>query len=331
LFFARQLPRIVRRQPKHGDQSGVGSTTIQLTHVLDPSSTPLQVPASSTPTADPGPSPDADMDSAPTTTVKDEYVRLLAGDGLELQQRMRWLPGAKRPVIGLRWGVGLSLRMPSNQRSPAVNDRRDFERYTGTIGTGLFNLLQQRCRAGKFGDWPAASSQSLRDVVYVGEGSLDALQTKAKEQTLDVIAVVDISVRSRSDQILRLRVVDLHGYQTPIVSSPLSSRQAAGGAQLLEKTFEQIDAAYALRDMPRITAAVASSRATYLTRDEIADPLWSMTELRFYHTLRMIDDAAATACFTSILGPENGAAFVRGGGAERETILRTWVQPLRRN
>jgi hypothetical protein len=334
-FRSMYMPRVIRHQPKDKDgKPGLGSTTIDLAQAIagargtgsrvtgNPGTTSR--PAAGSPAAAP-----AD-DTSPRAKLHAEYVYLLAGDGAELKQRMRWLPGAKRPSIGLRWAIGLEVN--GFRTPPRVSSERDFEKLTGAPGVLFVKELQQRIESGTFGTWPQAADKTFREATFLGLGERRALESSAREMALDALAVIELAAQGAVTT-MHVRVADLRNEQPAVLSSSVTNRElmtggAAAASTFVDEVFAKIDAAYALRPMPDISASAAARRAQQLMSSAVksSDKLAVLSELRYYQTSGLLADDETAVYFDKLLGAGTGSTLVSGSVTEREQLLKDWLR-----
>ncbi len=96
-------------------------------------------------------------------SVTPNYSR---GHREEFLQQVRWLPAAKRPSVGIRWGLALML-----SGGHQAFDEAGVVKYTGPAGRALIDALNDRIRRDDFGDWPDyGDKDAQRIAVLTGDG-----------------------------------------------------------------------------------------------------------------------------------------------------------------
>ncbi len=148
--------------------------------------------------------------------------------------RMKWVSGLKRPVVAVRWGIGVAYTGPSDlskdpnpiaktsstQLVALKPEAQPLRTYTGELGDRLFENLQDLVSNGQSGEFltalsetdnqrPAAyqprSSSALgpgevvllsRGVIYLGVGSDRVLEHLAQREGVDVLVTFDVQVKT---------------------------------------------------------------------------------------------------------------------------------------
>jgi hypothetical protein len=271
-----------------------------------------------------------DLDKACRDYVYQDLVDVAVGGDDLVLARLRWFPGAKRPSIGLRWGLGLYFVGMSRQMQ--VNNIRDLHNTTLGVGSGLANRLQEGIDAGDFGDWPRADDARLNRVMSLGIGTATDLKDRAPRKAVDAYIMLTMTrelapVTRRPTYKWKVRVFDTRGEVDVWSSKSLSSTQIAAvreGINPAEKWIGEIianiDEQYRLQPMPPISAEAAKSRAESLAG--ASTPLLErVIELRYYHAKKLITDTDLAAALDTILGRGKGAEFVTGDEATRRKLL----------
>jgi len=233
-FFSNpQIPIILRDGPVHGSTQApiAGVATTRLDGLIN---VPIADPAALA-------AAQAKLRSGTSGTTADtvaqalidEYVSLLSSDGELLKKRMGWLPGSKRPTVGIRWGVGVEFKTEEGRSSPTIRSDRDFDRNTGEAGAALVKALNDRTAAGKFGQWPAAAHASFGKLTPLYSGSREAILQLAKDQRLNAVAIIEVNSKDRNDKIMRIRVFHIDGIQEMVVPKSLSKTFSPGKGDAL--------------------------------------------------------------------------------------------------
>jgi hypothetical protein len=132
---------------------------------------------------------------------------------------MLWLPGAKRPVIGLRCGISAVIK--SNEKNRSFSTKASLNLRTNDLSNVLIYALDTRCSKGIYGDWPAGGHMSFHRSTFVASGTQEEILQRCKDQRLDFVVIVELAKDSYSSD-ARIRVVDVHGVQEPIVSNTIA-------------------------------------------------------------------------------------------------------------
>ena len=271
--------------------------------------------------------------------VRNHFLSLMLRPA-DLVDCLRWFAEVKRPVVGLRWGVGVTWT--SKVAMPQLTSEYDLARITGTIGPGIADGLNQRIAGGQFGDWPQQGDPRLRRLVLVGCGKSSDLFDNADFYQLDALAILDLSPKAigmtgRVDNTIRVRLIDVDSRKTLWTSNSLSSRRVAAAQRkgedlsgdLVRETLEQVDALFDLKPMPALQAEhvkrrVASLLDSYQSND---DPWPILIELRYYQAKGLLPEKDAAAAYDRLLGKGKGQTLASGNETQCREILSPLVTP----
>jgi WD40 repeat protein len=353
-----RIPRVLYFQPTHDDDvPGLGTTDLDIFSLLGIKATP----ASRTPPRGAS-GPD---ETQPATTseavragsaagsggslasagggrfVRKTLIDLLADDGADLQDRLMWFPAAKRPSIGLRWGVAVQLTGQAS--GSGVRSLEDLSKLTGPIGPALVKQIEQGMADGAFGQWAESSPPGSRQVAIVGEGNQHDLIRDAEQSGLDVLAVFHLTVKAvglslKTDTTMRVRLVDVADGEVLWSSSSLSSSRATAArrsgadplGQLLASILAELDSGYRLQPMPALAPkhvegrlAALEERIEGLEQDALLPVL---VELRYYQQRNLLPPERLVAVYEKIIGPENAPILAAGDGTQRRQVLEKWLE-----
>jgi hypothetical protein len=280
-------------------------------------------------------------DKQNTAALREIYKGLIVGDGKELARRMRWYPAGGRPVIGLRWGLGIDQSGRSDAGS--VRTLSELAHATGSVGTSLLDLVQQQSTAGKFGDWAkiasallpdASSGGSLGDVVFLGEGKLADLKTAARRQGLDALVLIEMKSEmngftKRRRTTLVAKTVDVDGDRPAWSSESLSSTQIAEGAKsgadpregFVQKVGSKLAESYVLTEIPALTKEAVKARVEMVARSTVDNPLPLVAELRYYQFKQLAEPADLDSAYDHLLGPGGARKMLEGTVAEKQEAV----------
>ena len=270
------------------------------------------------------------------------YVDLIAGDDETLKQRMRWLPGGKRPSIGVRWGLG--IQSSNNAVPDSVDSPKKLAEYTGPAVPAIGQALEQRLAGGKFGDWPGSLDPRLQTVDFLGIDVQGRLIATARRRGLDAIVVANLSrqaigLTGRFDVRLTVRLIDVAESNVLWTSKMLTNSQAAAAqaegkdlvAELVEQVMAQVEENFALVDMPAMRPEHVRNRAedlvAGLSGSDGPDKLLPvLTELRYYVVAGLLTPEEASPLCEKILGQGKGGAVATGSRADAGAVLEQWLK-----
>jgi hypothetical protein len=257
--------------------------------------------------------------------TREAYIEFLTADDDRFNEQVRWAPWVKRPVIGVRWGLGvLPTNVPAN-----LMEKQQIEPVTGAIGPKLVAALDERLEDGVFGTWPPGEDSRLTRVGWLGIGVRSELTSSAKRQDLDVIAVVNVNWQKGGQRQITVRIADMvNGIvvftsNTLKTSSPVAGSPAKGDSvdKWLSDFMRQIDQKMTLQPFPELTAEDAKQAAKRVVSARRHDIAADLIELRAYQARHLIDNASAAGYYEQLLGGGMGEAFANGDADERRRIL----------
>ncbi len=272
----------------------------------------------------------------PTLYDYDTFASIILADDEKLVRQLKWLPGAKCPTLGERWGMGVIVR--GTTTPPSVLTYRDFEGMTGEIGTSFVAELNKRASRGDFGDWSAGNATPLAAAVFITGSDETALLKNARDKDLDCLALFDVrQIQGRTGRVedaeMAIQFHDLHGRRETWTSAGVRSSRVIAAKnkgddavkEYLDVVTKQIDAEYRLTPLPNISADIAAKRMQQLAASSTSMRPAMFAEIRFYHVNKLIDEAAASAVYSDLFGATDGPAFITGKPADRQKMIRQWL------
>jgi hypothetical protein len=260
-------------------------------------------------------------------------LKALASDDDELAESLQWYAPGKRPVLGLRFGLG--VQAPGRAGLSPLT-QRELENTTGPVGDSLAKEIQQRLERGKYGAWPQTGEADVRELVPLGVGTRQELLASAKRAGLDVLVALEltqqISTATRKpDYILRGTVMDVSG-QPAWVSTPLSSEKTLaaktnGGdlvADFVAEVMKEIDSVFVLSPMPELTPENVKRRMAALTGKKPDDLLTALAEVRYYHAKKLLSDDETMLALQNWVDLDTAGALVSGDRKSRRAALDRW-------
>ncbi|HTU24825.1 MAG TPA: hypothetical protein VMF30_05480, partial [Pirellulales bacterium] len=258
--------------------------------------------------------------------VRNTYIDFLSADDERVNEMIRWAPWSKRPVLGVRWGLGI---LPTNVPGPLV-EKEQIEPVTGAAGPKLVAELDSSLEQGDFGAWPPGKDSRLTRVGWLGIGNRNQLLASAKRQEFDIVAVVNVNWQKGDARQISVRVADvvnsivIYNSSTLKVGPPGSNLAAKAEAvdKWVAEVMRQVDQKMTLQPFPEMTAKEAlqtmEKRMEAKRRNVIAD----LVELRAYQARHLIDESTAAGYYEALMGEGRGAAFAHDDVDARRKILK---------
>jgi hypothetical protein len=259
------------------------------------------------------------------------------GDDSSLVNNMHWLPIAKRPTMGLRWGLGVTFAGVTTRKDAKI--AADLLPLTGPIGPDLVRQLEQRLDERRDGEWAFPNGQFMRVPAFSAETEED-LMTKAAKENLDGLVLISMtSKRMGMAKTLRItmivRLVDVLGHKITWSSSPLNSQKAQStqgtkadaSVQLVGEVMAKLDEQYASVKFPAIGDTAVQRRAAHLAESGGSPPqvLRNLAELRYYQAKKLLSESDAERAYHEIVG-EKAKVLAGGDGTQRTAAAAEWWQ-----
>jgi hypothetical protein len=263
------------------------------------------------------------------------YADWIGDDGL-LMANMRWLKLARRPAIGLRWGVGVTMGVDTPRR-PTITPV-ELHQLTGPIGPEFVRLLTERLNQHRDGPWSTPAPAKVGNVPVLLATSEDELIAQAGRENLDGLVLISMSAkRIGLKKTLRVtmivRLVDVLGNKATYSSAPLNSQKAKAtqgtaedaSVQLVQEVMAKLDEQYSLAAFPPIDETAAQRRAVKLAEAgaSAAQSLRALAELRYYQAKKLLSQDDALRAYEAIIGAK-GKILATGDGPERTAVVEDW-------
>jgi hypothetical protein len=257
--------------------------------------------------------------------TREAYIEFLTADDARVNEQVRWAPWSKRPVFGIRWGLGV---LPTNVPVDLV-EKQQIEPVTGLVGPKLVAALDERLDDGAFGVWPPGEDSRLTRVGWLGVGNRNELTSAAKRQDLDVIAIMNVNWQKGGQRQITVRIADMVNAIVVIKDSTLKTGAPPAGSpakgesveKWLNDLLRQVDQKMTLQPFPELTTEDAKKAAERMISAKRHDRAAELVELRAYQARHLLDESAAADYYEQLLGGGLGEAFARGDADERRKIL----------
>lgn len=195
---------------------------------------------------------------------------------------------------------------------------------------------------------PAAGATSLGPgIVLLGKGTDAELNERAKAEEVDLLFVLDVQVMQTPKGTVinktRVLVSDVAVGKTLVETSKnainnvqvqlarADNNRATRGVDLIDVEFkplrEYLDKEVTAAPMPTLTPDSARNRAGSLVRTKPANPLATLTELRFYHAKKWLPDEILGKAYSLLLGEQEGTKLATGNADDRKQALAKWLPP----
>jgi hypothetical protein len=256
-------------------------------------------------------------------------IDMLSRDDDEFAGMLHWYPGAKQPVLGMRWGIGI-VAPGVEPASPSTGF--DISKWTGIVGGNVVKQIDKRIDAGDFGAWPQRGESRIRHLIPLGIGDREGLLSTAADLGLDCVVILELAeqtVGTATDVTLKARISDVSG-QPQWTSASLSNQRFTPRAaanlmtQFTGQIGSQLVANFKLRAIPAIKPTEAEARTKLLAALTPADMFSALAEVRFYQVKKLISADLAATAYVKWLGDAEGRAFAIGDGRQRRAILMQW-------
>ncbi|MBI1312128.1 hypothetical protein GC176_12625 [bacterium] len=348
-FFTKlQLPETVYFQPvaENGTVAGLGSTQIGWGSGNSPVTGAV---ASATARAAAGRLPGA-ATPEPTITeaelltkcraiVNATYGDILSSDESSWGTKLSWSPALKRTVVGVRWGLGVQFQKPpGNVKVEIQPKRKDMlaQLAKASVGAGpaLVDSIEAMIRAGQLGSWSSSADTVAKETILLGAGSQHELIAAARKARLDFLVITYFGQgrgRQARETTMEFRVLDAASgeklFTSDIVSeSELGKAGVDLGVELAGKVADFVKAQIAPQSGTPLERASVGERMRLLTEQESANPMAELTEIRFYLSQELTNEASAMRAAQKILSqPVEARTIVTGDPAARSDLVKQLV------
>ncbi|MEM1303559.1 MAG: DUF1559 domain-containing protein [Planctomycetota bacterium] len=256
---------------------------------------------------------------------------------------VKWVPGLKRPSLGLHWAVGMVAgTRPTSSRStgPRYQDanrsRDEILRATAPFGGELLPVIEKAADVAQ----PASlriddEEDALPAVTYLPPSSSTSdLVDRAAAAGADLVVLFSIDVgsggRSRSGEMVIYDVVQRRQLRR---FSGMQSRAGQGAAATQEQIKkvrwelgDYVEDALAPASWPvRLTPGIAEKRVRALGETKSAYAPKQIAEMRYYRGLGLIDDAELLRAMARLIGNDQAIDLMLGSDAKKRRVLREWL------
>ncbi len=277
--------------------------------------------------------------------LRQSYLALLSGDPKVLLEQIRWAPAAKRPTLGLRWGVNLAVPQMAKAGHPQPPKAADSEQAIiqaiGPAGTKLLAGLDQRIARGDFGGESGSVNGAARQVTVLPGEDRGEVLAAARERDVDVVILLKLEFQAAHHRkkkgaasaaggpasmsaTLSARIVDVAsgtpGWSSDSLSNKNNATVEKDAIEWADDSFRQIDE-FRLQSVPDdLDEKQVDKRMDELEKKKLAKPLPALLEVRYYQVKGLITVERANAFFTQILG-EQGNLLTSDDAKERKRAL----------
>jgi dienelactone hydrolase len=265
------------------------------------------------------------------------YARWL-GDDRRILDSMRWFAAGKRPVLGLRWGVGLYVAQQPH--GGEIHMPQMLTPFIGTAGSSLVAALAERIDKDTTAGWPSPKNSQLSRVpMFFANSEDDLIKTGAAHQADALVAIVitgwPLWASGAAQSNLEMRLIDVISGTTLWKSPRLSSPRAAGprsvgrdaASGLLKSALKKLDALDELSTMPVVSESVAAGRVKKLSAGDpsAAARLRAVVEIRYYELKKLIPAEAARRAYQQLISDEFAEGMESGSAEDRTAALDAWA------
>ena len=186
-------------------------------------------------------------------------------------------------------------------------------------------------------------------LTFVGIGSRKQLQQKALDKGLDVLVVLEVTVKQNP----RLNVVtndsevalyDVRKGTRLVATKPLNNiavqvkraeKKDDGIQAEIQTLTDYLDDNLVIAELPAVlndtakAQPIIAGRVNALVAAKPENPLETLVEIRFWNERGLLDDASLLAAFTQLVGEETAKALTSESEEERKLAVEKWLPPKR--
>lgn len=225
------LPRIFFPQPRFGERSelGFGGSSLYNDKTFETSIADTYLAWLG--------QTDSRFVSNMQSAIREQQAALATLDPNTLQERLKWCPALKRPVSGIRWGLGVQLAATSKENllktqpsSFVVVDA--VNQITGGVCSPLVARMTDLGANGALGELPKTNDARIAQPLLFGGGNRKQLLEAAKAAGVDVLFVAHLSGAPTNKGVLNatslvLRMINVDTEDEFFASDRLSGKAAS--------------------------------------------------------------------------------------------------------
>lgn len=262
----------------------------------------------------------------------------------------RWVPGLRRPSMGVHIGVTVRGQVARGGQTPSAEigrfpeERLELREFfiaaTQPFGGTMLETLEEHALAVA----PGVLHQEIMDRKYLPvESPISYIpplpsesETRKRAMQLGCDALVIFDVTASSGIAVDISIVDV-GKGVKIFDLPkLVFRPGPDAERALLNDEKYRDARWAFKDYlddqitgvgwpMQLSAPMMSKRVAALGASDSKQPLSAMVEMRYYRTLKLVDDEQLLEAMRPMIGKENAISLILGYGQKKQRVLREWL------
>jgi hypothetical protein len=266
-------------------------------------------------------------------------VDLIAGEDSTLLYRVRWFPAGNRPVIGLRWGLGVEVSDPADPAARAAV--KEGQELIGSVAMAVIGGLETRIKAGAYGEWPDQGDPRCRQVAILRTGTRQQLLAAARSRRLDMLIFVQpVPLSSSAGQVsqtlVQAQVFDV------IAEKALRTSQALGGAPAgrgvagawdpvaaqVTDLLEYLRTRCELVPVPDLTAEQVRARMKQWEPEKgrRENGLLLLVELRYYQLKQLLPAEEVAKEQDALVGLGRGRLLATEPPLKRRELIQAWLK-----
>jgi hypothetical protein len=210
----------------------------------------------------------------------------------------------------------------------------ELRKFTGEFGPKLVEVLPKSTLDRLLGPL-GEGVQAPQAVQFVGMGTdLRQLQALAQQKGIDVLLVAAVAVKisglNRSmDAQLTVRLIDVATEKRLWGSKTLSSNQVKAAINKGQNPFgetissltDYLEHNLQSLDKPDLDNAKIRQRADAAAREETANSLPVLVEVRYYQLQGLLTPLQAELCYQRVVEIENASLLANGSAEERRRVI----------
>jgi len=247
----------------------------------------------------------------------------------------------------------LNSKLALTQRSPLVKTAGE---PGALVASGLLNrfeegfwgpLLQAETsgRGGRINERQEKAENGVlyqvlaSGVAFFGIEDRNPMIVAGKSDGFDVLIVFDVQTRTTRGSLYNstsLRVINLDSENVLYASEPMVNirvetfRKNPVGKdpvdEEIDKFFALVDKQFRPEPLPSaIKPEHAAGRVLTLLEQQYENPLPVLTEIRFYHEMKLLTDEQLLYAYQKLLGEQAGAKLIEGTSLEKAQAIGQWI------
>lgn len=237
--------------------------------------------------------------------VSAQQAELAALEGSALQERLKWCSVLKRPVVGVRWGLGVQLAAATKENMLKTQPNTfvvvdAVNQITGGVCSPLVARMTDLGMNNAFGELPKANDARITQPLLFGGGNRKQVVDAAKAAGVDLLMLAHLSGTPANKGALNatslvLRIINVDTEEEVFASDRLSGKAAATTAAdlsglIVDRTVSFVKEQLKLEPLSSVADKDVRERITALEKNGTGLPHATAVELLAWKARGLVSD-----------------------------------------